>query len=119
MDANAELEKRMRPTTDADLAALRSVLADHVAAVEARAEERSHVEVALARDLASAFTTVIDDGGLDDDQRSIVRAAIDYFVQPYDAEADLSSPIGLEDDAFIANTAFERVGRSDLVVSAI
>ncbi|MBX3314552.1 MAG: hypothetical protein KF906_09550 [Actinobacteria bacterium] len=119
MDANAELAKLMRPTTAGDLADLRSVLADHVAAIEARAQERSHLEVGLARDLAASFTTLIDEGGLDDEQRSLLRAAIDYFVQPYDAEADLSSPIGLEDDAFIANTAFERLGRPDLTVSAI
>lgn len=119
MDAHAELEQRMRPTTAADLEALRPVLADHVASVEARAEERSNVEVALAHDLAAAFTTLIDEGGLDDEQRAVLRAAIDYFVQPYDAEADLSSPIGLEDDAFIANTAFERIGRPELAVSAI
>ena len=119
MDANAELEKLMRPTTAADLDALRPVLADHVASVEARAEERSHLEVALARDLAASFTALLDEGGLDDEQRAVVRAAIDYFVQPYDAEADLSSPIGLEDDAFIANTAFERIGRPDLAVSVL
>lgn len=119
MDANAELDTRSRPVSVEELAALRQPLVDHLATVEAKAAEREHVEVRLAGDLVAAFTTLIDDPGLDDDQRALLAAAIDYFLQARDAEDDLSSPIGFEDDAYIANTAFERLGRTDLTVSAI
>lgn len=119
MDANAELDTRSRPVTVEELDGLRQALADHLAAVEAEATRREHVEVALAADLVAAFTTLIDGGGLDDDQRALLAGAIDYFLQARDAEDDLSSPIGFEDDAYIANTAFERLGRTDLTVSAI
>lgn len=118
MDANAELDQRTEPTSVEDLAGFRQALADHLATVEAKAAEREFVEVDLARDLVAAFTTLID-AGLDDDGRALLGAAIRYFLQPQDLEADLSSPIGFEDDAFIANTAFERLGRADLTVSAI
>lgn len=119
MDVDAELERRRQPTSVEDLVALRTALADHLALVSATADEHQHVQADLARDLVASFTTVIDEVDMDDDGRSLLRSAIDYFLQPHDAEDDLASPIGLEDDAFIANTVFERLGRDDLVVSAI
>lgn len=119
MDVNAELERRSRSISVEELDELRGALIDHLAEVEARAAEHEHVEVHLARDLVASFTALIDDGGLDDDQRALVAGAIDYFVQAHDAEDDLSSPIGFEDDAFLANTVFDRLGRTDLTVSAI
>lgn len=119
MDANAELDTRSRPVTIEELGGLRQALADHLKVVEARAAEREHVELDLAGDLVASFTTLIDDGDLDDAQRAVLAGAIDYFLEARDAEDDLTSPIGFEDDAFIANTAFERLGRADLNVSAI
>lgn len=119
MDANAELDTRSRPVTIEELDALRQALADHLKVVEARAAEREHVELALAGDLVASFTALIEGGGLDDEQRALLVGAIDYFLEARDAEDDLTSPIGFEDDAYIANTAFERLGRTDLTVSAI
>lgn len=120
MDAQAELDQRKRPTTVEDLADLRRQLDDHLGTIERAAEHREFVQVDLGRRLVEAFRAVLaDDDGLDDDGRATVRAAVDYFVQTNDAEDDLFSPIGLEDDAFIANAAFEAVGRADLNVSAI
>lgn len=118
MDAQAELAKRKVPTSIDELSQLRPRLIEHLAKVQAVDYEFAQVE--LAECLATNLAAAIDDADdLDDDARATLGAAIAYFVSSKDAESDLRSPIGLEDDAFVVNEAFALIGRSDLAIDVL
>lgn len=118
MDARAELEQRKVPTSIEDLRQLRARLDAHLAKVQA--SDYEFVQVGLAERLATNLGVAIGEAeNLDDDQRAIVGAAVAYFASSSDAESDLRSPIGLEDDAFVVNEAFTLIDRDDLTVSVI
>ncbi|MEO6987703.1 MAG: DUF1232 domain-containing protein [Aquihabitans sp.] len=118
MDAQAELAKRKVPTSIDDLRQLRPRLTDHLAKVQAVDYEFAQVELAerLATNLAAAIDGAED---LSNDDCATLGAAIAYFVSSKDAESDLHSPIGLEDDAFVVNEAFSLIGRSDLAIDVL
>ena len=118
MDAQAELDQRKVPTSIDDLRQLRTRLNEHLAQV--RAADYAFVQVELAERLATNLTEAIEGADrLDDDGRATVAAAVAYFVSSSDAEDDLHSPIGLEDDAFVVNEAFSLIGRTDLAVDVL
>lgn len=48
--------------------------------------------------------------------RRAVHTAVYYFSLQEDAEDDLSSVIGFEDDARVANATFHAIGRPDLEI---
>lgn len=118
MDAQAELDQRKVPTSIDDLGLLRTRLDDHLAQVQAADYE--FVQVELAERIAANLAEVIDGANdLDDEARAVVGAAVAYFVSSKDAESDLRSPIGLEDDAFVVNEAFALLGRADLAIDVL
>lgn len=118
MDARAELDQRKVPTSTEDLRQLRPSLDAHLVTVQG--SDYEFVEVGLAERLATNLGVAIDEAeSFDDDQRATLGAAAAYFVSSKDAESDLRSPIGLEDDAFVVNEAFTLIGRDDLHVSVL
>lgn len=118
MDAQAELDKRKAPTSIEDLHQLRPRITEHLAQVQAVDYEFAQVE--LAERIATNLGDAIDGAeGLTDDARATIGAAVAYFVSSKDAESDLRSPIGLEDDAFVVNEAFQLIGRDDLAIDVL
>lgn len=118
MDAQAELDKRKGPTSVDDLQQLRPRLDEHLAKVQNVDYEFAQVE--LAESIATNLAAAIDGAeSLDDGARATLGAAVAYFVSSKDAESDLRSPIGLEDDAFVVNEAFALIGRSDLDIDVL
>lgn len=118
MDAQAELDQRKVPTSIDDLRQLQPRLDEHLAKVQAA--EYEFVQVELAERLAANLAKAIEEAeSLDDDGRATLGAAVAYFVSSKDAESDLRSPIGLEDDAFVVNEAFALIGRSDLDIDVL
>lgn len=73
----------------------------------------------LARSLAEASLKLL--GTLNDDTpdqtRRMVQAAVRYFVIEEDADSDLGSILGLDDDAEVLNAVLRRLGYHDWVVS--
>jgi hypothetical protein len=117
VDPHVELEKLRKPASVDDLHRQRGRLQTHLDVMEERSFEFEHVALELAHTIAAHLSTMVDESGsLSAEQRATLRAAIEYFVISADAEHDLASPIGLEDDAIVANAAFEMLGRPDLVV---
>lgn len=47
---------------------------------------------------------------------NLLSGAIGYFLELDDAEPDLKTPDGFEDDRQVANIVFEAIGRPELVV---
>ena len=106
MDAAAELSRRKRPTTLVELVDMRGSIDAHFAIVAAAGSTRDFVDVRSARRLADRLHAWLDDAAsLDADGRSTLAAAIDYFIDTADAEDDLMSPLGFDDDTEIIDAA--------------
>jgi hypothetical protein len=72
----------------------------------------------LARGLADASLKLL--GTLNEDTpeptRRLVQAAVRYFVIEDDADSDLDSILGLDDDAEVLNAVLRRLGYQDWIV---
>jgi uncharacterized membrane protein YkvA (DUF1232 family) len=86
--------------------------------VRQRAQRQEFVDLALATRIARSAKLMI--GALSPDTpadvRGLVQAAIRYFVLEEDAEADISSPIGFDDDRDVFNAVARFMSRDDLCV---
>lgn len=76
------------------------------------------VDPALARGLAEASLRML--GTLSDDTpestRRLVQAAVRYFVIEDDADSDLDSILGLDDDAEVINAVLRHLGHDKWLV---
>ena len=76
------------------------------------------VDPALARGLAEASLRLL--GTLSDDTpettRHLIQAAVRYFVIEDDADSDLDSILGLDDDAEVVNAVLRHLGRESWLV---
>ena len=89
-------------------------------ALAQRAEWRdTDVDPALARALVEASSRLL--GTLNDDTpettRRMVQAAVRYFVIEDDADSDLDSILGLDDDAEVMNAVLVKLGHGKWIVS--
>lgn len=112
MDRLAELRSSATPN---DLKRLRVRVVTHQQVIEERALTDSNVDVEMGRRVVDGLLALIDAAeSFDRDQRSWVRAAIDYFILTDDSVHDLGSTLGLHDDANAVNVVCDAVGRPDL-----
>ncbi|MBW2454088.1 MAG: hypothetical protein JRI68_06245 [Deltaproteobacteria bacterium] len=76
------------------------------------------VDPALARDLAEASLRLL--GTLSDDTpestRRLIQAAVRYFIIEDDADGDLDSILGLDDDAEVVNAVLRHLGHDKWLV---
>ena len=81
----------------------------------------SDVDPTLANNLAEASLRLL--GTLKDDSpestRRLVQAAVRYFVIEEDADSDLDSILGLDDDAEVLNAVLRKLGHSDWQVEVL
>ena len=100
MNPMDELHRRSRAVTVVELVGRRADIHAYVTRVREAAATRDFVDVRTAVRLADELEAVLDRvDELDAEGRSLVWAAIDYFLDESDAEADLTSPLGFDDDA--------------------
>jgi hypothetical protein len=110
----------VQPATVDELTQLMGRVRGHLNRLEEASFENEFVQVELGRQLVRNYELLVSDAALlDDRQRACLYGAIAYFLLSDDVEDDLSSPIGLEDDALVFNQACAEIGRSDLVVELI
>ncbi len=83
-----------------------------------RRQRDPDVDATLARELVVACRQLLDslDGQTPDDTRHMVQAAVRYFIIEDDAEADLTSILGLDDDAEVVNAVLTRLGMVSYLV---
>lgn len=76
------------------------------------------VDATLARELMVACRHLLDTLSEDtaEDTRHMVQAAVRYFIIEDDAEADLNSILGLDDDAEVVNAVLTHLGYLDWLV---
>jgi hypothetical protein len=107
----------LKPAALDDLHRLRGRIAVHLDSLEEQSFSHEFLDLELARVLTDGLTELIDGAsGYDAEERSLVRGAVDYYVLPTDAENDVTSPIGLEDDARVFNAVCRALGRSTLEI---
>lgn len=71
----------------------------------------SGIDLGLGRRIGRACKKLIRMCDTSDERQvALVVAAVRYFVYPYDAEDDVSSQSGLEDDAMVVNYVIEETG---------
>jgi uncharacterized membrane protein YkvA (DUF1232 family) len=101
-----------------DAAGLRTAIDAYVARVGLRAEHQEFVDVKLAERLAVAARAFLDHASPDtpDIHARLIQAAIRYFVLQDDAESDLTSVVGWDDDVEVFNAVALFIERPDLVV---
>jgi hypothetical protein len=91
---------------------LAALLYSYLEAVERAADRMTTVDVKLARRIWAQCKALLDgwDAYESDDERRLVQAAIRYFGEEEDAESDLASPTGFEDDANVVELVVGEVG---------
>lgn len=96
---------------------LRQDLRAHLATVQEAAKINPHLEPRLAHRLVEVCHALLDEAASQgtDDPRRLVQAAVRYFVEDDDSEHDLTSVVGLVDDAEVCNAVARALGRGDLV----
>jgi hypothetical protein len=113
-----DLFDRLRAEAELPLEKLREDLRDHVARISAAAAGNEFLDLRLANALANTANALLDEAEhRGDHERRLVQAAVRYFLLDEDAEHDLESVCGLDDDAAVCNAVATAVGRDDLKVS--
>ncbi len=88
----------------------------HVAWVAEQGVNDSRVDIVTAKRIAKLLDELMRDVySYDDEQRALLRGAIEYFVLVGDNDNDLLS-LGFDDDAMVTNLVAKALGRSDLQV---
>lgn len=88
----------------------------HVARVTEAGAVHPEVDVRSAKRIAKVLDDLMRDVySYDDEQRALLRGAIEYFILVGDEENDLSS-MGFDDDAMVTNLVAKALGRQDLQV---
>jgi len=114
----ADLERLREPTSLDDFARLRRRMNTHMEALEEQQYDFEHLDLKLASQIAEALGSMIEAAAtLDRDQRSLLRGALEYFLLTTDKDNDVTSPVGLRDDARVVNHVALDLGRQDLVIS--
>ena len=95
-------------------------LDDYTTQIDAASRQRADLDVHLAEMILRTCRTLLEEdwAHLDPAQQSLVRLACVYYLDSDDADGDLESPFGFEDDALILNLVLEFIGRSELRVRA-
>jgi uncharacterized membrane protein YkvA (DUF1232 family) len=112
-----EIAGRVRPSDgSASVTSLRALVLEHAAALQASAVDHD-VDLETAARLTSACLALLDEAVRRADITPLVALACEYFVSQDDAEGDLDSFIGLEDDVLVLNAVAREVGRADVALA--
>ncbi len=107
-----------RTTDPGEVAELRRKVVDHLGMIEGLLDERPAVDADASRQLAAALLSALDDvPSLSEGRRSLLRGALEYYVDESDSISDLDDPTGFDDDIRVANAVFREIGRDDLVIT--
>ncbi len=104
------------PTTPSELVEQLEIVAVHLDYLREAANH--HTDMETADRMAAVFSSLIGDGeGFDDDERALIRGAIEYFVLLDDADGDVEDPLGFDDDVRVLNSVLRRIDRYELAIT--
>jgi uncharacterized membrane protein YkvA (DUF1232 family) len=121
-DASKELWTRLVVEERRPVHALIKEVKNYQQAIAQRSTVRNaDVDPTLGFALADAsmklLTTIKDD--TPDERRAAIQAAVRYFVIEDDADSDLDSILGLDDDAEVVNAVLKHLGHDDWLVEVL
>lgn len=119
---NPDEQRRFRrlclPTTRDELTELADTVELHVEQVRAEAGPQTDVDSAEA--LGKTLCEVLQSGlAFDDDERSLLRGAVEYFILADDADSDLDDPVGFDDDIRVLNAVLDRIDLPEFKLSPL
>lgn len=95
-------------------------LAAHGQEIAEAAARNEFLDTRAAGVIAHALTAALDDWDrLAPAQMEVLQAAVGYFVLREDAEDDLDSVLGFEDDVAVVNACLRFLGRESLSIETI
>jgi len=101
-------------TEPEEIAPLAEMIQLHVQQIE---EHSATADVEVGISVANALTVLVTaPTTYDAEERALIRGAVEYFLLDDDAEGDLTTPMGFDDDARVANSVLRRLDRPDLVI---
>lgn len=83
----------------------------YIQTISSAAKETQGLDIGTASQLGSALMRLLRD--CEDETLGHVQAAVLYFMESDDAEPDLSSTSGFDDDAEVFNAVCEHLGHSE------
>jgi uncharacterized membrane protein YkvA (DUF1232 family) len=102
------------PSTPQDL---RAQLSAHGQEITAAAARNEFLDTRAASAIACRLSDLLDEwDALTSAHRAVLHAAVAYYVLREDAEDDLDSVLGFEDDVAVVNACLRFLGREPLTI---
>lgn len=110
-EIHAVFEPLCRPVKSQAIADLKSRVDGHLAVVLQAARRNEFLDVAAAGAIHDVLSLLLEQyEELPAEHQALVAGAALYFVRSDDAEADLRSVLGLDDDVAVVNFVLDAVG---------
>lgn len=101
----------------ADVTELRRQITSHVGEVRAALQYNEFVDLALAKRLGNVLRQLLSKlNDYPEEHRCLIVGAVRYFLHNKDAQNDLASVLGFDDDTAVLNFVLQEIGRGDLKV---
>ncbi|MFN0027263.1 MAG: hypothetical protein ACKV2O_08795 [Acidimicrobiales bacterium] len=105
------------PTQQAELPGLRLRTQAYLAWARNAAKANPALDLDMATRIATTLSSVLDEPDqYGEEDRALLRGAVDYFVNSEDDANDLTNAVGFDDDARVLNAVLEALGRRDLLI---
>jgi len=116
---SADFFQRLLAEPTLDAGDLWMMVRGHLVALREAEEAEELLDGRLGKALAEASEQLLYRFSDEDseDARLLIQAAIRYFVLNEDAEGDMDSLVGFDDDAQVFNVVVETLGHEDLAVT--
>ncbi|MFT7597344.1 MAG: hypothetical protein ACI8TP_000262 [Acidimicrobiales bacterium] len=115
-DEQSRFRRLCLATSSEELLELDDVVAMHLDQVKQMADHRTDLET--AEEIATALHSLLSlEVVFGDDERTLVRGAVEYFLLMDDADGDISDVLGFDDDARVLNSVLDRIGQPQLKVT--
>lgn len=98
------------PTSSFELAESIETVRLHIDHVRTYATAATDID--MAERIASSFEALLDaEVGFADDERALIRGAVEYFLLEDDADGDMTDPLGFDDDVRVLNSVLDRINQ--------
>lgn len=103
---------------EGEIVSLRDRLNDYLDAVQQALIQNEFLDLRLARQIAHTLHQLLDSySRYTKEHQSLLVGTVRYFVKDDDAEHDMHSVLGLDDDAAVLNYFLDILGRPELKIS--
>ncbi len=106
-----------QPLDSATADYLRDELKDYRNKAAAESLKNTCIDIELVDRMVAALKKLLTDfNRFSDAERTVISAAVRYFLDSEDAQLDFSDRFGFDDDLAVLNAALLAIGREDLIV---